>query len=252
MKQIARFFQYIYNIYACLLFICCVLILVPFLLISLALGRLNGGNFLNICVKGALDIWFTGVAIFRKRLPGHEPDCKRQYIFVANHISYLDALLLFHMVRQKKRILAKIEPSKVPVFGAIYRLATVMVDRSSPEARARSVNKLKAFLRKDISIVLFPEGTFNMTDEPLKDFYDGAFRIAIETQTPVKPFIFLDTYDRMYYKGLFTLQPGRCRMEFLPAVEVEGLTLADVGALKQTVFDLMDNALREHKVSWVK
>ncbi len=39
--------------------------------------------------------------------------------------------------------------------------------------------------------MVFPEGTFNMTTEPLKEFYDGAFRVAIETQTPVKPVLFL-------------------------------------------------------------
>jgi 1-acyl-sn-glycerol-3-phosphate acyltransferase len=42
---------------------------------------------------------------------------------------------------------------------------------------------------------MFPEGTFNETNAPLKDFYDGAFRIAIETKTAVKPVLFLDAYE---------------------------------------------------------
>ena len=50
--------------------------------------------------------------------------------------------------------------------------------------------------------MVFPEGTFNMTTQPLKEFYDGAFRVAIETQTPVKPVLFLDAYSRMHYESI--------------------------------------------------
>ena len=77
--------------------------------------------------------------------------------------------------------------SKVPVFGFIYRNAIVTVDRSSTGNRAKSVRILKSIIKKGISVLVFPEGTFNMTNQPLKEFYDGAFRVAIETQTPVKP-----------------------------------------------------------------
>jgi 1-acyl-sn-glycerol-3-phosphate acyltransferase len=62
---------------------------------------------------------------------------------------------------------------KVPVFGFIYRKATVMVQRGSTEARAKSVMQLTSVLRKNISIVIAPEGTFNLTHKPLKEFYDG-------------------------------------------------------------------------------
>ena len=92
---------------------------------------------------------------------------------------------------------------KYPVFGIIYRMAAIVVDRSSPERRAQSVRALKAAIYKHISIFIFPEGTFNETREPLKDFYDGAFRIAIETQTPIKPILFLDTYETNALPRLF-------------------------------------------------
>ncbi len=87
--------------------------------------------------------------------------------------------------------------------------------------RARSVIKLKAVLKKNISVVIAPEGTFNMTDKPLKEFYDGAFRIAIETQTPIKPILFLDAYDRLNYKSIFSFTPGRSRAVYLEE-QVEG------------------------------
>jgi 1-acyl-sn-glycerol-3-phosphate acyltransferase len=98
---------------------------------------------------------------------------------------------------------------------------------------------------------VFPEGTFNTTGQPLKEFYDGAFRIAIETGTPIKPVLFLDMYDRMHYDSVFTLSPGRSRAVFLPEVPVEGLTLADVAGLREKIYRVMEEELVKRKASWI-
>jgi len=82
-----------------------------------------------------------------------------------------------------------------------------------------------------ISILIFPEGTFNETTNPLKDCYDGAFRLAIETQTPIKPLIFIDTYDRMRYDDLMSMNPGRCRAVFLHTIPVEGSLIWGAGKI---------------------
>ena len=106
----------------------------------------------------------------------------------------MDIPIIMKAIRKQPfRILGKSEMAKIPVFGFLYQHAVVMVDRSNAVKRAESVAKLKAFIRKGISVVIAPEGTFNMTANPLKEFYDGAFKIAIETQTPIKPILFLDT-----------------------------------------------------------
>jgi 1-acyl-sn-glycerol-3-phosphate acyltransferase len=127
-----------------------------------------------------------------------------------------------------------------------------MVDRSSAQQRSRSVRELKAALAMDTSIFIFPEGTFNLTRQPLKEFYDGAFRIAIETQTPLQPVLFLDTYDRMHYSTIFSLRPGRTRAVYLPAIEVEGLTMEDLPDLKARTYRLMEEALIRYKASWIQ
>ncbi|MEJ7671377.1 MAG: 1-acyl-sn-glycerol-3-phosphate acyltransferase [Chitinophagaceae bacterium] len=89
------------------------------------------------------------------------------------------------------------------------------VDRNNAENRTRSVLTLKSIIKKQISVFICPEGTFNVTHKPLKEFYNGAFKIAIETQTPIKPILFLDTYDRLNYTSIFSLSPGRSRAVFL-------------------------------------
>ena len=141
--------------------------------------------------------------------------------------------------------------AKVPVFGFIYKNAIVTVDRSNAGNRAKSVQVLKSILRKGISILVFPEGTFNLSHRPLEEFYDGAFRIAIETQTPIKPVLFLNAYDRMHYRSIFSLNPGKSRSIFLPQISVEGLTLKDVNELKTKVFSIMEQALIDYRASWI-
>jgi 1-acyl-sn-glycerol-3-phosphate acyltransferase len=179
-------------------------------------------------------------------------DKNKQYIFVGNHISYIDAPLLVKTIRRPIRALARIESSKVPVFGYIYRRVAVVVDRSDAEHRKQSMLNLKSVLSHGISIIIMPEGTFNLTSQPLKDFYDGAFRVAIETQTTLKPFLLLDAYDRMHYRNLFTFTPGRSRSVFLEEVSVDGLTIEDLPDLKKKVYDLMEKKLIEYKASWIE
>jgi len=139
----------------------------------------------------------------------------------------------------------------MPLFGYIYSRAVVMVDRSSPGERSKSVRELRGVLGQGISVFIFPEGTFNETRQPLKEFYDGAFRLAIETGTPIQPILFPDTYDRMHYSSIFSLNPGRSRAFFLPEIPVTGLTPDDLPALKDRVYRLMAAELIRHRASWI-
>lgn len=206
---------------------------------------------IRLCMLWA-DIWFPLIFIFHKKIYETPFNKKQAYIFVSNHISYLDAASIVKAFRQPFRPLGRVEMSKVPVFGFIYRNAIVTVDRSSPANRASSVRILKSVINKGISVLVFPEGTFNMTTEPLKEFYDGAFRVAIETQTPVKPVLFLDAYRRMPYESLFLMTPGQSRIVYLEEISVKGYTAADVEKLKQQVYVIMEKKLIEYGAAWRK
>ena len=52
--------------------------------------------------------------------------------------------------------------------------------------------------------------------------------------------LFLDTFDRMNYKSIFSLTPGRSRTIYLEEISVEGLTIKDVSSLKEKVYKLME------------
>lgn len=251
MKSLFLPLRILYCLYSFTLFIILMFVVVPVVAVASFFGRIAGGNFIyRVCSRWA-DAWFAAIGIFHRNYYEVPHDRQRQYIFVANHISYLDAPIIVKTLRQPVRVLGKVEMSRIPFFGFIYQWAIVTVDRRSAWQRAKSVRILKSVLRKGISIFIFPEGTFNETHRPLKDFYDGAFRIAIETQTPIKPVLFLNAYDRMHYRSIFTINPGRSGSVFLEEISVAGLTLRDVPRLKQQVYAMMEEKLRAYGVGWI-
>lgn len=228
------------------------LLIFPFVIIASFFGRLKGDNMvMRLCMLWA-DIWFFLIFIWHKKIYEAPHDKKKAYIFVTNHISYLDSAMIPKAYRQPIRPLGKVEMSKVPVFGFIYRNAIVTVDRSSPTNRAKSVLVLKSLIKKGISVLVFPEGTFNMGTTPLKDFYDGAFRLAIETQTPIKPVLFLDAYRRMPYESLFRMTPGQSRILYLDEISVTRYVAADLEKLKQEIYNTMKEKLMEYNGAWRK
>jgi len=251
MRLLLKPLQILYCIYALLVFVGTMMLVFPFVLAASFLGRIKGGNTIyRLCMLWG-DMWFFLVGIFHRNIYESNQHQERQYIYVANHISYLDAPVIVKTMRKPIRALGKYEMAKVPVFGYIYKNAIVMVDRTNAERRAKSVRQLKAVLRKGISIFIFPEGTFNLTNEPLKEFFDGAFRIAIETQTPIRPVLFLDAYTRLHHGSVFSLNPGRSRSVFLDPVSVDGLSMQDVPVLKQKVYEIMEAKLIEYNAAWI-
>ena len=247
MKLLIRPLQIIYCLYAFTLFAAIMLLVFPFVMLSLLFGKVTGGNMIYQLCRFWGILWYFLTGIRHKEIYEFPHDRRRQYIFVANHISYMDIPPLVRTAHQPVRVLGKYEMVKIPVFGWIYRAAVILVDRRNPETRAKSVRGLKSALKNHISIFIFPEGTFNETGKPLKEFYDGAFRIAIETETPIKPMIFPDTIDRLHYRGIFELTPGPNRVVYLEEVPVKGMGLDDIPSLKKKVYSMMDSALQRYR-----
>ncbi|MBK7882536.1 MAG: 1-acyl-sn-glycerol-3-phosphate acyltransferase [Chitinophagaceae bacterium] len=253
MRIFFKIIQYIYSAAALLFFLFIMFAVFPIVLIAAFWGRVRGGNFVYAICRLWADVFLPVMGIFHKAIYEVPHNRNIPYIFVSNHNSYMDIPQMMKAIRkQPVRILAKAEMGKIPVFGFIYKMATVAVDRTSPASRLKSMLTLKKYLQKNVSIFICPEGTFNITGQPLKEFYDGAFKLAIETQTPVKPILFLDALDRLHYKSIFSLTPGKLRTVYLKEIPVNGYTLNDVALLKQLVYTKMEEGLIKYKASWIK
>ncbi len=187
-------------------------------------------------------LWMNGMPV---KVLGEKP-AKGRYIIVANHISYLDTVVLFPALPGYFRPLGKKEFAKIPVMGFVYRQITILVNRSSAESRTKSMRLMWRVLRHEADILIFPEGTFNETGEQLKDFFNGAFRLAITTQTPVLPVIFPDTVHRWHYSHWWKIWPGKNRAVYLEPISAAGMTMDRLDELKQRVADAMAKELARY------
>lgn len=189
-----------------------------------------------------LYIWswiFSKLTFIRYKFYGTENFKKgKSYIYVSNHTSFLDLPGIRMIIPGQFRPLAKKELKKIPIFGWIAQAATIIVDRSSPESRKKSIDRLKAALKAGISILIFVEGTQNRTKEMLQPFHDGAFRIAVDTQEPLLPMVVVGA-GKLMPPGTINLKPGLIRIFVGPEISTAGLTTKEIPDLKAKVFENM-------------
>ncbi len=239
--------QPFYTAYVLLTFAGSILVASPIFAI-IALGNSKASREV---IWKIISIWARGW-LFMIGMPGQRIGSfpkEGKYVVIANHISYIDAIVLFPAIPRYFRPLGKKEFSKIPLLGFIYKQIVLMVDRSSKTSREKSMRLMWRTLRTDANIMIFPEGTFNETPEPLKEFYDGAFRLAISTQCPLQPIILADTVNRWHYSGWWKLSPGKNRIVYLDPVETTGLKAQDLEMLKTKVSKMMADKLVELKPS---
>ena len=148
-------------------------------------------------------------------------------------------------IQESFKPLGKIEMAKIPLFGIIYRRVVVMIERENKESRAKGFEELKEGLVKGQSILIFPEGTMNCSDKALADFYDGAFRLAIETQTPIAPVVILNARNLFSRANPLNARPGTITCILDEPVKVSGLVSEDIKSLKAQVFKRMESLIEK-------
>ncbi len=248
MKHVKRVIQLIYCIYALILFAVLTISAAIALIFLLPFGKAKLSKRIYKVCRYWAKTWYAFIGIRHKEIFEAQHNFKKPHIFVSNHNSYLDIPPIVQLKHQPIRALGKFESSKIPIFGWVYKAAVIMVDRSSTAKRAQSLRNLKAALHKKTSIFIFPEGTFSMTDQqPLKSFYNGAFKLAIEMQVPIQPILMIDAVDRMHYNSVFSLTPGPNRVVYLKAIDISNYSIQDVDLLKKEVYERMDEGLRRYR-----
>jgi 1-acyl-sn-glycerol-3-phosphate acyltransferase len=248
MKYILKLVQFLYCIYVIIVFASLTILSATALLFLIPFGRNKLGNRIYFVCRYWSKILYFFIGFRHIEIYEAPHEFNRPHIFVGNHNSYMDIPPVVQLKHQPIRALGKFESSKIPIFGWVYKAAVIMVDRSSPAKRAQSLRNLKAALHKKISIFIFPEGTFSMTQEmPLKSFYNGAFKLAIEMKIPIQPVLMIDAVDRMHYDSLFSLTPGMNRVVYLEKVEVDNYTIGQIDELRDLVYERMDQGLRRYR-----
>jgi 1-acyl-sn-glycerol-3-phosphate acyltransferase len=190
-------------------------------------------------------IWmsiFFPLAGIRVKITGKEHFSRGQnYIVTCNHNSLADILLSSPGIPGANKTIAKIELSKIPIFGLIYKRGSILVDRKSDSSKKESYSKMKEVLAMGMHMCIYPEGTRNKTNKPLKTFHDGAFKLSIETGKAIIPGIIRGTNKLLPHDKAFYFWPGKIELKFLPPIEPQ--QFANASELKEHVYRVMEKEL---------
>ncbi len=229
-------FGRIWAIWALLIFIITFLIIFIPSMISYLIPGKKGQDYFIWVSRCWMRIWLYMIGC-PLTVKGKENFKKGQaYVIVYNHNALLDVPLSAPFVPGGNKTIAKASFAKVPIFGWFYKRGSVLVDRNNDQSRRKSYEAMRKVLRDNMHMCIYPEGTRNRTQQPLKPFYDGAFKLAVDAKKDVIPCVIFGTRQAIPIdKGVYLI-PTRLRMHFLPPVSAVDIKPS---ALKDKVFEIM-------------
>lgn len=171
----------------------------------------------------------------------------KTYVVVCNHSSFMDVPVSSPWIPGANKTLAKIEIAKVPLFGTIYKLGSILVNRNDEKSRKESFAAMRETLQLGLHLCLYPEGTRNKQDNHLQPFQDGAFVVAIREQMPIIPALIFNTGKILPPNNHFWAWPSTIPFHFLEPIPTAGLSLSDLPELKEKTWQLMNDYYLQHK-----
>ncbi|WP_035483725.1 lysophospholipid acyltransferase family protein [Gaetbulibacter saemankumensis] len=240
-----KFFKYIfwiiYRVWFYVLIAIPIVVLFPFLLISILKESWYPFFFKLARIWAKFILFGMGfrVSIIREQLL----DVHKSYMFIANHTSMTDIMLMLVAVKNPFVFVGKKELASIPLFGFFYKRTCILVDRNSVKSRQAVFLRAQRRLRSGLSICIFPEGGVPEEHIELDEFKDGAFRLAINHNIPVVPLTFIDNKRRLSYT-FFSGGPGIMRVKKHRFLCTEDLTIKDTKVLNETSRNIILSELR--------
>jgi 1-acyl-sn-glycerol-3-phosphate acyltransferase len=161
-------------------------------------------------------------------------DKKRTYVITANHQSLADIIVLYQ-IRSQFKWVAKESLFRVPVLGWCMSLARhIKLERGDFSSIKKIYREAAQWLKKDMSVLFFPEGTRSETGE-VGEFQNGAFKLAIKEKVPVLPIMISGTRGAIPKGGRQFSTKIFCTLRVFPAVETASLGPGDFDRLKDEI-----------------
>jgi len=145
-------------------------------------------------------------------------------IFMANHQSDFDILIVLTHIPGQFRWLVKKELFHIPVFGAAMKSAGyIEIDRNNREKAMQSLDQAALRIREGKSIMAFPEGTRSRFGE-IKHFKQGTFYLAIKSGAPIVPISIIGSGEIMPKRSL-KIKPGKIKLVIDKPIDVKNIML---------------------------
>ena len=224
-----------------------IIVMFPFLLLFTSKEKYYPQFFFLARVWAKIILYGMGFYPIVKKL--ETPQKGKSYMFVANHTSMTDIMLMLSIVKNPFVFVGKKELAKFPMFGFFYKRTCILVDRGNVKSRQEVFQQAQRRLNQGVSICIFPEGGVPDDESVLLDtFKDGAFRLAIDHQIPIVPLVFFDNKKRFSYT-FFSGSIGKMRAKILPFFSTENLDQTHKRELKEKVRAAIYTELEQKETS---
>jgi 1-acyl-sn-glycerol-3-phosphate acyltransferase len=166
-------------------------------------------------------------------------DTNKAHVYAVNHASALDIPVLYVYLPFQFRIVFKKELLKYPIVGwHLKRSGQVCIDQQNPAGSIGSIRSALKSLKKDMPLVIFPEGG-RSKDGDIKPFMSGAFFLAIKSQVDVVPVALVGTHD-LLPMDTYHIKCQPLEMRVGEPISTAGLRLHDMEALSAKVQRAME------------
>lgn len=155
------------------------------------------------------------------------------YVFISNHLSYMDTPVALAHIPVQFRFLAKRGLFQIPGLGThLSRAGHIPVPREDPRAAVKTMQlAADTIQQKKISLLIFPEGG-RSRDGVLRPFKEGGAYIAIRAGVEVVPLVMIGTREILPF-GAGVVHPGAVTLRILKPISTSQLTLKDRGTLTE-------------------
>ncbi len=218
-----------------------ILVMFPFLFISILSEKWYPYFFVMARIWAKFILFGMG---FRVKLETEETiEANKSYMFVANHTSMTDIMLMLSVVKNPFVFVGKKELANIPLFGFFYKRTCILVDRGSSKSRMAVFDRAEKRLSQGLSICIFPEGGVPEDESIVLDsFKDGAFRLAVEHEIPIVPLTFADNKKLFSYTFL-SGKPGVMRVKIHPFFDTKNKPSEYKKTVKEEVRQVILNQL---------
>jgi fatty-acyl-CoA synthase len=201
--KILNFFATVAKIFFTCYIVIILLLTLPFIMLSLYIfPRSIAAKICKVWTRSLFILGFSPIKITGKKYLTN----KSKVIYASNHASYIDSVLLMGILPSDTRFVGKQELMRTPILRTFMRkLKYLYVNRIELVQSLEDTKKIETCLNENHPIAIFPEGTFSYS-AGLKPFKSGAFKTAIDTQTPIIP-IALQSTRYILRDGSYLLKP---------------------------------------------
>lgn len=242
LKSIYTLILRIYSLWALFCLATIYISLFPFIFIFLQSKKTKpwAGNMVKIWAY-----LFFPLSLIRFNIQWETPlDWKKNYVFCANHFSFLDIPVFYYILKNNFSFIGKKSIKKIPLIGYMYSKLHILVDRENKTSRSQSITKGVKALQDGRSLIIFPEGGILSKNFPtmVRNLKDGAFQMALTTEKEIIPVSLLNNYQLLEDEKLL-MRPGRIDIIFHTPIVSKGKT---VDELKEEFYSVVQQSLNKY------